>query len=138
VDDDFAMANWVPILKLFGFDPQDFYDNFLEGQRLKDRIFVEQLGPRIATAVIDLLRIHALRADGSEVDLEIDPTLVSDFANDRSLYVTLRMGGDLSGLRRSDVKAVVVSSRLRLPGLPFVFDALPAGSRVIVESGTLR
>ena len=41
-------------------------------------------------------------------------------------------------LHRADIKAVRISAKLELPGLPFVFDVLPAGSRVIVESGSLR
>lgn len=78
-----------------------------------------------------------MTTSGTLVDLRIDPTLISDFRNDEPLYVTLRMGADLPPLRRADIKAVVISARLDLPGLPFVVDALPSGSRVIVESGTL-
>ncbi len=137
-NDQFDPAMWSPLLKLFGFDAKDFYDNFLKQQNFKDRVFLEQLGPRIANAVIGLLRIVAVRTDGSEVDLRIDPTLVSRFANDQTLLVTLRMAADLPPVTRADIKAVVISSRLNLPGLPFVIDALPAGSRVVVESGSLR
>jgi hypothetical protein len=48
------------------------------------------------------------------------------------------MGANLPPVTRADIKAVIISARLELPGLPFVIDALPAGSRVIVESGSLR
>ncbi len=87
---------------------------------------------------MQLLRVHAIRDDDSTVDLKIDPTLVSRFVNDASLFVSLRMGASLPAMQRIDIKAVVISSRLELPGLPFVIDLLPAGSRVIVESGSLR
>jgi competence ComEA-like helix-hairpin-helix protein len=137
-DDQFDPSTWNPLLKLFGFDAKDFYDNFLHDQQFKDRVFVEQMGPRIANAVISLLRIHAVKIDDTEVDLRIDPTLVGNFANDQSLYVSLRMTGALAPLKRSDIKAIRISSRLALPGLPFVLDALPYGSRVVVESGSLR
>ncbi len=137
-DDEFDPNTWNPLLRLFGFSPVDFYNEHLNEQRFKDRIFVEQLGPRIASAVVQLLRVHAVKLDDSQVDMRIDPTLVTRFRNDESLYVSLRMSAALAPLRRSDVKAVVISSRLELPGLPFVIDALPAGSRVIVDSGTLR
>ncbi len=137
-DDKFDANNWNPLLKLFGFDPADFYANFLDEQKFKDRVFLEQLGPRIASAVISLLRIRAVRADNSEVDLQIDPTLLTTFVNDQTLLVTLRMAQSLPTITRAEIKAVVVSSRLNLPGLPWMFDALPAGSRVIVESGSLR
>lgn len=136
-DDDFDPGAWE-WLKLFGFTPKDFYDNFLKGQQFKDRVFVEQAGPRIASTVVSLLRISALKNDDTLVDLKIDPTLLTTFANDRTLYVSLRMGGNLPPVNRADIKAVIISARLELPGLPFVFDVLPAGSRVVVESGSLR
>jgi hypothetical protein len=137
-DDTFDPNAWNPLLKLFGFTPQDFYDVFLRGQKLKDRIFLEQLGPRIASVVVSRLKIEALKVDGSTANLNVDPTLITTFQNDRELYVTLRMQQDPSPVSRAQIKAVVISSRLQLPGFPFVFDALPAGSRVIVESGSLR
>jgi hypothetical protein len=137
-DDQFDPGAWSPLLKLFGFDPEDFYDNFLAKQQFKDRVFVEQLGPRIANALVNVLRVLAVKENGTKVDLTIDPTLLTTFANDRSLYVSLRMAGKLPPVKRGEIKEVVVSAQLDLPGLPFAFDVLPAGSRVIVESGSLR
>lgn len=138
VDDDFDPAAWNPLLGLFGFTPKDFYDQYLRDQKLKDRVFLEQLGPRIANTVVQFLRVNAVKTDESTVDLRIDPTLVTQFANDRTLFVSLRMAASLSPVHRADIKAVVISSRLAIPGMPFVVDLLPAGSRVIVESGSLR
>ena len=135
-NDQFDAAAWSPILNLFGFDPEDFYNNFLKDQQFKDRVFVEQLGPRIASAVVNLMKVSALKTDDTLVDLKIDPTLVTAFANDRSLYVSLRMAGDLPPVTRAEIKAIVISARLG--GGAFVVSALPAGSRVIVESGSLR
>jgi len=137
-DDQFDPNNWSPLLKLFGFDPQDFYNQFLKDQQFKDRVFIEQLGPKIASAVVDLMRIQALKTDDTLVDLKVDTTLLTRFANDSSLYVSLRMGGNLPPVTRAEIKALIISARLELPGLPFVIDVLPAGSRVIVESGSLR
>jgi hypothetical protein len=137
-DDTFNPNNWNPLLKLFGFDPADFYKQFLKDQAFKDRVFLEQLGPRIATSLISLLRIHALKTDGTPVDLKIDPTLITRFVNDTSLYVTLRMSSDLPAVDRASIKAIVISGRLELPGFPFTVDVLPAGSRVVVDSMTMR
>jgi competence ComEA-like helix-hairpin-helix protein len=137
-DDQFDPNNWSPLLKLFGFDPQDFYNQFLKDQQFKDRVFIEQLGPKIASSVVDLMRIQALKTDDTLVDLKVDTTLLTRFANDSSLYVSLRMGGNLPPVMRSEIKALIISARLELPGLPFVIDVLPGGSRVIVESGSLR
>ncbi len=137
-NDTFDAAAWSPLLKLFGFDPKDFYENFIKEQRFKDRVFVEQLGPRIASSVVGLMRFSALKRDDTLVDLKIDPTLLTNFANDQTLYVSLRMGANLPPVTRADIKAIIINARLELPGLPFVIDVLPAGSRVIVESGSLR
>lgn len=137
-DDAFDPATWNPLLKLFGFSPADFYDQYLQDQAFKDRVFLQQLGPRIASTVVQSLQVWAVRTDESAVSLRLDPTLLSTFVNDRALSVTLRMTGALPAVLRSDIKAVTISSRLNLPGLPFVIDTLPVGSRVIVESGSLR
>lgn len=137
-DGEFDAGAWSPLLKLFGFDPADFYEQFLKGQALKDRIFLERLGPRIAENLVSVLRISVLKTDGSAVDLRIDPTLISDFVNDRNLYVSLRMSADLAPVDRADIKAIVIEGKLELPGLPVTIDVLPAGSRVIVESLTMR
>ena len=137
-NDDFDPSAWSPILKLFGFTPADFYGQYLKDQKFKDRIFLEQLGPKIASALVGVLRVHGLKQDGTSVDLHVDPTLLTRFANDQTLFVTLRMGADLPPVRRADIKAVVISAQLNLPGLPFIIDVLPTGSRVIVESGALR
>ena len=134
----FDPVQWNPLLKLFGFSPADFYDQYLKDQKLKDRIFLERLGARIADTVVRRLRIQALRHDGTTVDLNIDPTLISNFVNDRELYISLRLADDPGPVERAQIKAIVISSRLELPGLPFIIEALPTGSRVIVESGALR
>ena len=137
-DEDFDAAAWSPLLKLFGFDPADFYAQHLKEQKFKDKVFLDQLGPKIASNLIRALRVSAVRADDSEVNLKIDPTLVSTFANDRALSVSLRMTSSLPAVSRAEIKAVRISARLVLPGTPFVLDVLPAGSRVIVETGSLR
>lgn len=137
-DEQFDANTWAPLLKLFGFDPQDFYDNYLKDQQFKDRVFLEHLGSRIASSVVGALQVTALRADGSGVNLGIDPTLITRFANDQSLYVTLRMSSNLPPVARAEIKAILISARLARPGNPLMVEALPAGSRVIVESGTVR
>ncbi|MCF2531010.1 helix-hairpin-helix domain-containing protein [Yinghuangia soli] len=137
-DDKFDPDEWEPLRRLFGFTPQDFYDQYLKGQQFKDRVFLEQLGPKIAASVARALRVEALRDDDTPVDLGIDPTLVTRFGNDQSLFVSLRMSRSLPAVMRSAIKSVRISAQLGLAGLPFLGEILPAGSRVIVESGTLR
>lgn len=137
-DEDFDPGAWMPLITLFGLNAADFYAQHLRDQKIKDRIFLEQLGPRIAGTLVSLLRVKAVRSDESEVDLRIDPTLLSTFTNDRGLAVSLRMSGALPPVRRGDIKAVRISAKMALPGTPFMYQVLPAGSRVIVEAGSLR
>lgn len=137
-DESFDAAAWQPLVGLFGFSPFDFYETYLKDQSRKDQIFVEQLGPKIANRVVQFMRVAAVRADDSEVNLNLDATLLSTFVNDRTLSVSLRMTGALPAVLRSEIKAIVISARLKMPGLPFILDVLPAGSRVLIESGSLR
>lgn len=137
-DGEFQLSAWQGLLTLFGFSPQDFYEQHLKNEQFKDQVFLEELGPEIASTVVSRLKIEALKTDGTTVDLKVDPTLISTFRNDRELYVTLRMGDDFDPVDRADIKAVVINSRLQFPGLPLIIDALPAGSRVVVESGAMR
>ena len=137
--DGFDASQWVWIGRLLPFvNPQEFYKRFLKEQAFRDRVFLEQLGPQIASTVVQNLKVVALRTDNTEVDLHVDATMLGHFVNDAGVYVSLRMGSSLDPVHRADIKAVVIRSRLTLPGLPFTFDVLPAGSRVIVESGSLR
>ena len=133
-DDDFDPPQWVWMgILLPMLSAQEAYRNFLKDQKLKDRIFLEQFGSRIAAAVVDLMRFSWVDTADVEHPLPIDPTLLSNFTNDTRLSVSLRLSGSLPPVARKDIKFIKISAST---GIPF-FNLLPAQSRVIVEGGQM-
>ena len=61
---------------------------------------------------MQFMQFYAVLNDNREVKLPVDATLMSDFANDRSLYVSLRLGDTLPPLRRSDISFIKISGQL--------------------------
>jgi len=136
-DDDFDAAAWTWLGNLLPFiDPQQFYKSYLKDQQFKDQVFIEQLGPQIAETFVQQMMIYAVRDDNSEIQLPIDATLLSGFANNQPAFVSLRLGASLPPVRRSEIKYIKISGTSRLG--PFLISLLPANSRVIVESGNMQ
>lgn len=136
-DDTFDAATWVWIGNLLPFiDPEQFYKSYLKDQQFKDQVFIEQLGAQIAERFVQQMRIFAVRDDNSEIELPIDATLLSDFANDRPAFVSLRLAAGMPPVRRAEIKFIKISGTSRLG--PFLISLLPANSRVIIESGALQ
>jgi hypothetical protein len=135
-EDNFNPASWAWMgLLLPMLSPLELYKNFLQGQARKDRIFLEQVGPRIARAFVDLMRIAWVDTNDVEHPLPVDLTLLSNFSNDAELAVSIRMAGAVPPVARKDIKFIKVSE-LAFPGVPFA-NVLPANSRVIVERGQM-
>ena len=134
-DDDFDANAWSFLARLFPvISAVDFYRQHLKGQATKDRIFQEQMAPRIAERFVQHLRFYALDAANQRTALPVDTTLVSDYAPDRPLYVTLRLSGALPALVRKNIKTIEISERSAQLPLP-LFQMLPANSKVIVTTG---
>ncbi len=135
--DEFHPINWVWLPFLIpSLSAIQFHKTFLNKQESKDKIFLEQLGPKIARNFAQMLQLSAVLENGSEVVLPMDPTLISDFKNDRRLYVTLNPADELPPITRKDIKYIKISNRNE-EGVALE-DLLPTGSRVIVESGNMR
>lgn len=135
-DDNFDPAQWQWMsLLLPMINAEELYRNFLKDQTLKDRIFLEQVGPRIARAFVDLMKIVWVDTNDVEHPLPIDTTLLSNFANDTQLAVSLRLSGAVPPVARKDIKFIKLSE-LAFPGILFL-NVLPAGSRVIVDGGQM-
>ncbi len=139
-DDDFDPVNWGWLVKLIpSLSASEQYRTFLKDQKFKDRIFLEQFGPRIARAFVDLLRVSWIDSNDVEHPLPIDPTLLSNFVNDRVLSVSLRMESALQGIARKHIKFIKFHELALIGGVYIpLFDVLPSGSRVIVEGGSMR
>ncbi|MBF0160997.1 MAG: helix-hairpin-helix domain-containing protein [Magnetococcales bacterium] len=129
-DDHFDLNAWLWVIALLDANPKELYDEFLEGQKLKDRIFMERVGPMIAGAFVDLLQFEWVDQQNNSHDLPIDVTLLSNFVNDTPLALSLRMSDALSGVERKSIKFIRIKEI-------FLLDVLPGSSRVIVEGGRM-
>ena len=58
IDGTFLDASWT-VLSWLGISPLEFWNSYLAGQAQRDRIFAENLGPRIAQDITNGLRIYA-------------------------------------------------------------------------------
>ena len=137
-NDDFDANAWSFLGSLFpAISALDFYQQHLKGQSLKDKIFQEQMAPKIAERFVRHLKFYAVDQADNRVALPIDTTLVSDYVPERPLYVTLRLSKALPALVRKNIKAVEISDTSSILSLP-LFQLLPKNSKVIVTSGTLN
>lgn len=137
-EDDFDPDRWSWFGHLFPFiTASELYKTHLKNQELKDKIFQEEIAPRIARRFVQHMQFFAVDQSDNRHPMPLDATLVSDYASDRPLYVSLRPAGDLPPLKRSDIKYFEISDLSGEVGLPW-FQLLPTGSRVVVERGTLR
>ncbi len=143
-DGDFDDAAWSPLGLFLGITGQSWWEQHLEQQKERDRIFEERLAPKIAEEIVDRLRFYAVDQYDNETELPIDASLVTDFKNDRELYISLRQSGALPPIRRDAVKAIRIAAPVDPPlssGNVFVqavADALTPSSRVLVTSGRMH
>jgi hypothetical protein len=134
---EFLEASWTSLGFLFPFNAREFHHVFLRRQQRRDRIFLQQLGPKIASAIVDGLQFTWIDANNVEsAPLPIDPTLLSRFANEQSLAVSLRLDGQLPEVARKDIRRIKILDTLR--GGRKIAELLPAGSRIVVEAGAMR
>ena len=137
-NDDFDPNAWNFLAGLFpSLSASDFYRQYLKGQNLKDRVFQEHMAPKIAERFVQHLKFFAIDQNDNRIALPIDTTLVSNYADDRPLYVTLRLSKALPALVRKSVKAIEISDLSGILNFP-LFQLLPAGSKVIVTSGAMN
>lgn len=137
-NDDFDPNAWDFLSKLFpSISPADFYKQYLKGQALKDRIFLQELAPKIAERFVQQLQFFAINQADVATKLPVDTTLVSDFVSDRPLYVSARLSGALPPVARKDIKYIHISDISGVLNVPLL-QILPTGSKVIVEWGSMR
>ena len=97
--------------------------------RERDEYFRRNVAPEIASNLVAQLRFSYITSSGSKMDLTLDGTLVSRYAEGTPLYVTLRPAGGLPPIPREEI----VAFEMRYEGTE-----LPEDARVIVHSGKLR
>src|SRR5690606_35366773 len=101
--------------RLIGGNAGDVYNAYIRNQEARDRIFTEQLAPRIARAFVSKLTVALVDADGREHPVDLDPTLVSDYRPGVPLYVRLNNRGSVPALRREQITGVRIRTSEELP-----------------------
>ena len=87
------------------------YRTHVAGQALSDRIFANELAPRLARAFCDNLQLAVTLTNGSVVPLSADFTMVSTYQPGREHLVTFRVRS-FPGVRRSDIRGITISNNL--------------------------
>ncbi len=99
----------------------------VEAQR--DRIFEEEVVPKLVRNFVSQLRIIAVLEDNTQLDLAMDVTLVSKYKQGVPLYITLRPTTNTFNLiQRNRIKQVLIQSPADVPET----------SNIILHSGSMR
>ena len=105
----------------------------------RDRQFREKIAPEIAKRVVERLRFWYVTEDGGEVEVPLDATLVSRYAEGTPLYVTLRPRGALPPVAREKISQLKITLDTRFfPPFNIPLPVLPQDAQVIVHSGKAR
>jgi hypothetical protein len=128
-DNSFSLAGWSFYVPFLWDSPIAIFNQFLlNAQRAeRDKIFARDIAPRIAEAFVQALRFRLVTNSGSH-NLFLDPTLVSEYAPNVPLYISLRAAGAPPSVLRSEVVRFEIST-------PY---SLPMYSKTIVQSGSVR
>jgi hypothetical protein len=130
-DGTFQYAEWLPYRNFLGIDLAELFRQML-GLRTpqeRDVIFRREVAPQIAENLVGRLRFAYVTRGGGEVEVPLDPTLVSRYSEGVPLYVTLSPRGALPAIPREDINYFKVW---------YDGDALPPDARVLVHSGRMR
>lgn len=132
-DDDeasFVPNNWGPYQSYLWSSAIEWWVAKLERLAIaeRDRVFREEAAPRIAENMIQNLRFAYVTSSGGEIEVGLDATLVSRYAEGTPLYVSLRPAGGLPSIPREDIARFKV----------WFEGDLPPDARILVESGAVR
>ena len=87
------------------------YHTHIAGQQLSDRIFANELAPRLARSFCDSLQLSFTLNNGSVQPVAADFTMVSRYSAGREHLVTFRVRS-LPAVRRADIRGLSISSDL--------------------------
>ncbi len=130
-DGTFQYAEWLPYRHFLGMDLAELFRQMLglKTPQERDVIFRREVAPQIAENLVGRMRFAYVTRGGGEVEVPLDPTLVSRYSEGVPLYVTLSPRGVLPAIPREDVNYFKVW---------YDGDALPPDARVLVHSGRMR
>jgi hypothetical protein len=147
-DGGFQLENWAPYTTWLWGSPYEIWTAWIqegiaeinaENIARRDRQFREKIAPEIAKKVVDRLRFWYVTDDGGEVEVPLDATLVSRYAEGTPLYVTVRPWGALPPIAREKVSQFKITLDTQfVPPFNVPLQLLPADAQVIVHSGKMR
>lgn len=128
-DETFEEANWLLFAPFLWTSPLAIFNQYFTGriQAERDRIFQSEIAPRIAEAFVQKLRFYLIGSSG-EVEVKLDPTLVSSYTPNVPLYVSLRPAGAVPAVAREWVTRFEIRANHPLP--PY--------SKAMVHTGSVR
>lgn len=98
---------------LFGAgSARQVFDSVIAGQKLADRIFADELAPRLARSFCDGLTLSLQLNDGTLIPLGADFTMVTRYRAGREHLVTFRVAG-VPAVRRTDIRGLQIASNLQ-------------------------
>jgi len=115
-----------------GWTPEYIFNNYFakRAQQERDRVFEQEIAPRIAEGFVDTLQFLAIDTDGNAYPLDLDATLISTYQRDVPLYVSVRPSQGELPVRRDQIVKLVIATSYDL--------TQSANSRVIVRSASFR
>jgi hypothetical protein len=128
-DETFEETAWALYSPFLWAAPAAIFNQYFVGviQAERDRIFQQQVAPRIAEAFVQSLKFYLIGTSG-RFEVTLDSTLVSDYAPNTPLYVSLRLAGNVPAVAREWITRVEIRSDY----------ALPPYSKAIVWNGSIR
>lgn len=128
-DGAFVEANWSFYQPFLPASPRATFDRFLglHDQAGRNRVWAERLVPYVADRLVNQLQLSTILGSAG-TPIALDPSLVSRFAQDTPLLVSIRPRDPIGGVTRAQIQRVQLSLNA----------TLPPGGRVVLRSGTLR
>ena len=137
-DGTFQVDMWDPYRHYLWMDPYELWTKYLQTSLAaynaveiakRDAEFREKIAPELARSIMDRLHFWYVTNNGSEVEVGLDATLVSRYAEGVPLYVTLRPRGALPPVPREDI----VQFKISLEGAE-----LPDNAQIVIHTGKVR
>ena len=129
--DEFVEANWNVYADLLWDTPSKIFDRYLgvavADQR--DAIWDARIVPGVVQKMLEEMTFELIEVGGAVRAVSMDPTMVSSFAQDRPMLVSLRANTPLPIVQRSEIERV----RIALSA-----SNLPPGALMVVDSGSVH
>jgi hypothetical protein len=128
----FDAGAWTGYAPWLAATPKEVFDRYLgpAAPAQRDAIWNRAVAPGIAQRIVNGIGVELVPADGSAPrGLSVDPSLVSQFAQDRPLTVGLRIEpASIAGMKRAQIRGV----RITAPG------GAPGQARMTVDFASFR